>query len=139
MLATAKTGIATKSTIYFMKEFDCVRLTSNTIVLHLYKYFSVLRRRYYLFSAPVPPLSLVSAPAPAPATAIYCHLKLFYNSCSSTRVSEPAFFGVLRLREFFIRSRLRLLVKENIILEFLKTDYELSKTRSNTCTSTCRM
>ena len=38
--------------------------------------------------------------------------------------------------------RLRLLVKENIILEFLKTDYELSKIRSNTCTgtgtSTCR-
>ena len=40
MLATAKTGIATKSTVYFMNEFDCVRLTSNTIVLHLYKYFS---------------------------------------------------------------------------------------------------
>ena len=28
--------------------------------------------------------------------------------------------------------------KENIILELLKTDYELSKLRSNTCTSTCR-
>ena len=38
---------------------------------------------------------------------------------------------------FFIRSRLRLLVKEKIIFEFFKTDYELSKIRSNTCTSTC--
>ena len=35
---------------------------------------------------------------------------------------------------FVIRSRL--LVKENIILEFVKTDYELSKIRSNTCTCT---
>ena len=51
--------------------------------------------------------------------------------------SRPV-LGRLRLREFFIRSRLRLLVKENIILEFFKTDYELSKIRSNTCTSTCR-
>ena len=41
---------------------------------------SLLRSRNYLFSAPTPapapPLSLISAPAPA----IYCHLKLFYNS-----------------------------------------------------------
>ena len=46
----------------------------------------------------------------------------------------------LRLRECFISSRLRLLllVKENIILEFFKTDNELSKIRSYTCTSTCR-
>ena len=46
----------------------------------------------------------------------------------------------LRLREFFIPSRLRLLllVKENIILEFFKTDNVLSKIRSYTCTSTCR-
>ena len=52
---------------------------------------------------------------------------------------KVACFGRLRLREFFIRSRLRLrlLVKENIIFELLKTDYELSKIRSNTCTSTC--
>ena len=42
-----------------------------------------------------------------------------------------------RLREFFIR--LRLMVKKNIILEFLKTEYELSKTRSNTCPSACRL
>ena len=41
-----------------------------------------------------------------------------------------------RLREFFIRSRL--LVKENMILEFFKTDYKVSKIRSNTCPSTCR-
>ena len=38
--------------------------------------------------------------------------------------SRPV-LGRLRLREFFIRSRLRLLVKENIMLEFLKTGYEL--------------
>ena len=57
-----------------------------------------------------------------------------------SRVSEPASFGAAPAPGiFFFRSRLRLLVKENIILEFLKTDYELSKTRSNTCTSTCRM
>ena len=38
------------------------------------------------------------------------------------------------------RSRLRLLIKENIILDFFKTDYryELSKILSNTCTSTYR-
>ena len=45
--------------------------------------------------------------------------------------------GRLRLREFLIRSRLRLLVKENIILEFLKTDYKVYKIRY-TCPSTCR-
>ena len=43
-----------------------------------------------------------------------------------------------RSRPVLGRLRLRLLVKDNIILEFLKTDYELSKTRSNTCPSTCR-
>ena len=49
------------------------------------------------------------------------------------------FWGGSGSRNFFIRSRLRLrlLVKENIIFEFLKTDYELSKIRYNTCTSTC--
>ena len=39
---------------------------------------------------------------------------------------------------FFIWSRLRLLVKENMILEFFKTDYIVSLIRSNTCPSTCR-
>ena len=43
-------------------------------------FYAVLRSRNYLFSAPAPPLSIISAPAPAPATAIYCYLKLFYNS-----------------------------------------------------------
>ena len=42
----------------------------------------VLRSRNYLFSAPAPPLSIISAPAPAPA--IYCNLKLYYNANSST-------------------------------------------------------
>ena len=35
-----------------------------------------------------------------------------------------------------VLGRLRLLVKENKSLDFFKTDYELSKIRSNTCTST---
>ena len=48
------------------------------------------------------------------------------------------FFGGSGSGNFFIRSRLRLMVKENMILEFLKTDYKLSKIRSNTCPSTCR-
>ena len=41
--------------------------------------------------------------------------------------SRPV-LGQLRLLEFFIRSRLqpRLLVKENMILEFLKTEYKVS-------------
>ena len=43
-------------------------------------YFSMLRSRNYLFSAPAPTLSIISAPAPPPATAIYCHIKLFDNS-----------------------------------------------------------
>ena len=52
-----------------------------------------------------------------------------------SRVLEPVCLG--RLQEFSTRSRL--LVKENIILEFFKTYYELSKILSNTCTSsTCR-
>ena len=48
-------------------------------------FFSVLRSRNYLFSAltlaPAPPLSIISAPAsaPAPAPGIVCHLKLYYN------------------------------------------------------------
>ena len=58
-------------------------------------------------------------------------------SMSHTRVLEPACFraapGI-----FFIRSRLRLLVKDNKILKFCLTDYKLSKIRSNTCTSTSR-
>ena len=36
---------------------------------------TVLRSRNYLFSAPAPTLTIISAPAPA--TAIYWHLKLF--------------------------------------------------------------
>ena len=55
------------------------------------------------------------------------------------RVSEPASFGAAPAPGiFFIWSRLRVLVKENMILEFLKTDYKVSKIRSNTRPSTCR-
>ena len=55
---------------------------------------AVLRSRKYLFSAPT--LSIISALAPAPtqatATAIYCHLKLFYNSSTiSNRKKKIAF------------------------------------------------
>ena len=42
---------------------------------------TVLRSLNYLFLAPT--LSIISPPAPAPATAIYCHLKLFYNSSTT--------------------------------------------------------
>ena len=42
----------------------------------------VVEPNFYFFSAPAPPFFLISASAPAPA--IYCHLKLFYNSSSST-------------------------------------------------------
>ena len=53
------------------------------------------------------------------------------------RVRRKAKAG-FRSRPVLGQLRLRLLVKENMILEFLKTDYKLSKIRSNTCTSTCR-
>ena len=55
----------------------------------------VLRSRNYLFSAPAPPLSIISAPAPAPA--IYCNLKLYYNTNSSTKrnMSQWRFFFIL--------------------------------------------
>ena len=43
---------------------------------------SVAELIFFLFSAPAPPFSIISAsaPAPTPAPAIYCHLKLYYNS-----------------------------------------------------------
>ena len=43
------------------------------------------------------------------------NLQLFYVDI---RVSEPACFGPLRLWEVSTRSRLQLLVKENIMLDF---------------------
>ena len=47
--------------------------------------------------------------------------------------------GRLRLREFFIRSRLRLLVKENKSLDFLKLTTNCPNyVLTCTCTSTCR-
>ena len=56
-------------------------------------FFPVLRSRNYLFSAltpgPVPPWSRISAPAPAPA--IYCHLKLLYNSSTIPMEVEKSF------------------------------------------------
>ena len=60
---------------------------------------TVLRSRNYLFSAPAsgsfsaPPLSIISAPAPAPA--IYCHLKLYYNSSTIRNKSQWKFFFIL--------------------------------------------
>ena len=49
--------------------------------------------------------------------------------------SRPV-FGRLRLQEFCSWSRLWLLIKENIMLDFFNTDYQLSKILFNTCTST---
>ena len=64
------------------------------------------------------------------------HGSLLHNPQRISGFRNRPVLGRLQLREFFIRSQL--LVKENMIFEFLKTDYELSKIRSNTCTSTCR-
>ena len=68
--------------LYWLRSTDCAR--------HL---FSVLRSRNYLFSAPTlaPPLSLISALAPAPAQAIHCHLKLFYHRNTITMGVEIGF------------------------------------------------
>ena len=55
------------------KESFCSRFV---VEIFISIFFLVLRSQNYLFSAPAPPWSLISAPAPA----IYCHLKLFYNS-----------------------------------------------------------
>ena len=46
----------------------------------------MLQNRNYLFSAPAPPLSIILAPALA--TAIYWHLKLFFNSSTGTVLIE---------------------------------------------------
>ena len=62
--------------------------------------------------------------------------------CSFIQYTNLNFFSSvlwrLRLREFSTQSQLRLLVKENTSLDFFKTDYRLSRIRSNTCTSTYR-
>ena len=60
----------------------------------LKKYYinAVLRSRNYLFFAPVPTLSIISAPAPAPATSIYCYIKLFYN-CSTILIEVDISFS----------------------------------------------
>ena len=49
----------------------------------------MLRSRNYLFSASAPPRSIISAPAPAPATAKYYHLKLFHNSSAILYLLHP--------------------------------------------------
>ena len=50
-------------------------------------YTRVLRSQNYLF--PATSLSIISAPAPATAT--YCHLKLFYNSSTILTEVEISF------------------------------------------------
>ena len=51
-------------------------------------FLTVLRSWNYLFSAPT--LTIISAPAPAlaPGSAIYWHLKLFKNTTGSTKLIE---------------------------------------------------
>ena len=66
----------------------------------------VLRSRHYLYSAPALHVSIISAPAPAPATAIYCHLKLYYNcqGCESgsawIRIHFPSWIRIGILKKF---------------------------------------
>ena len=69
---------------------------------------SVLRSRNYLFSAPAPPLSIISAaPTPAPAPAIYCHLKLYYyNSRSILATSKLTEVSIYLKDNFGSRSQI---------------------------------
>ena len=71
--------------------------TGTPRLKNLHKNNSVLRSQNYLFSAPTPaPLSsLISAPAPAPAPAMYCNLKLFYNSNTIPMEVYITFFFIL--------------------------------------------
>ena len=56
---------------------------------------SVLWSRNYLFSAPAPSLSIILAPTPAPATAIYsiiyCHFPL--TTCAKKYSDSPEMFS----------------------------------------------
>ena len=63
------------------------------------KKFSVAEPKLFFFgsgSFSAPPLSITSAPAPvlapAPAPALYCHLKLYYNSSTIRNKSLWRFF-----------------------------------------------
>ena len=70
-------------------------------------------------------------------------LRVFHCERCRIRTRDPGFRSRPVLRRFWLREsstrsrlQLRLLVKENKSLDFFKSDYELSKIRSNTCTST---
>ena len=94
-----KTAIFEPGSFLNLNKF-CIRI----YIIHLtqklqQKNNSVLRSQSYLFSAPTPaPLSsLISAPAPAPAPApaMYCNLKLFYNSNTILMEVYITFFFIL--------------------------------------------
>ena len=62
-------------------------------ILHVQKgnYTSVAEPKLFIFGSGsflAPPLSIILAPAPAPAKAIYSHFKLFYNSSTGTILIE---------------------------------------------------
>ena len=54
----------------------------------------MLRSRNYLFSALAPTSSIILAPAPA--TAIYCHLNLFYNSSTVKDLKSTSHANICR-------------------------------------------
>ena len=76
---------------------DTVSRDYYFFMCHIWFLDAVLRSRNYLFSAraTAPTLSIISAPASAPATAIYCHLKLFLKEYYYTNRSRNQLLFVL--------------------------------------------
>ena len=95
-----------RSTLSVSAPDDCSAVFLYLVRFFLFfqtlRYISVLRSQNYLFSAPTPAphLSIISAPAPAPTPAIYCHLKLYYNSSTIRNMSQLSFFFILILASF---------------------------------------
>ena len=66
----------------FKKLYLCCNCTESTMEC---SFKAVLQSRNYLFLAPAPPLS----------PAIYCHLKLYYNSSTIRNMSQWRLFFIL--------------------------------------------